>query len=1160
MKARLEIRLLGVPSFSFDGAPWAFSAPPRCMSMLALVALAKAPRSRASIAAALWPDELESEARTNFRRHLHRLQRALPAIDGVEWLSGSSATIAWNDAAPAWIDARAFEAALDDPARRNDALEWYRGDLLEGSYEEAILADRERLRARFLDACAQAASEARRRLQFADAARLADRMLALDEWREDAVRLGMAIRYESGDRSSALAQFERFASSLEREMGVEPMAETLALRDAILVNAPLPGGTNLAPFEENELVVPGASMPFVGRRDELATLESAWRHAAGGRGTALFLSGPAGIGKSRMLSEFARSVGEQGARVLFGETSNPQSYPYEPVVDALRRGLAYVLESPLESPWFEALTDVMPELQAAFPDRPPLEPLADAERARTRLLEAMARSFERLARGKPLLLVFEDVHWAQAATLEALEAIARRIRSLPTLLVASFRSGELAPEAPLYALARELASQRYATSLVLEPLSAGDVGAFVERALEGRTPAPDVAAAIAAASGGNPLFAGQLVRNYEETGELPDADRPDASVAHTVLRRAQALDDTVQTLAYTASAIGRSFTIDVLADVLGWSESEVFDGVKVLVERGLVRGTGSSAFSYAFTHALVETAIYEAIPPVQRAVRHRRIASVLARVAGVGQGEGLATIARHWKLGGEPARAARAYAAAAAAAMAVYAREEAIALARSALALAPSPRERFDTAALVADAQRGFGDPEQWKQDVEALESAAEKLGDEDRFRALEERERYERQVHNVAQQRATIDEMLRLAADRVPQKRAVARYADASFEMTEGRFTAALERLNDALALALTDRDATTAAMAREALAQVFVRLGRAGEARAVVEAMRADPEITGSPALRRRLLNAELYVAHGLEDQEAALRPAAELLAVAQEIGDLYAEGLAHAYLALGERFRAPASVVRDHFLRSAEIFERVGAAHSRASSQSNLAGYERSLGLAEEALVLADAAIAQARASNGTQALADRLLERALACSALGDARAAYEAAAEADALAEAMGDRRLLPSTKMAVASAQLARSPKRARAALDAMAAAVDLARAGASVAVTIDHLCTYANALLEHGRGDEAQALATELKALADAHPGKAWYPAGVHWTLGRLAIARGDRPAAARHRELGRHALKRQIERIGDPTAAAAYGALPWHRELVDDFGTPPV
>src|SRR5215469_4735764 len=123
---RLVIRLLGEPTIHFDGKPVRLPAPPRAVSLLALLGMRAEPISRGVLSATLWPDDLESAARANLRRHVYQIQKALPKIGDVEWILADTVNVAWNGAAPAWIDVRAFFDALEDPARRHDAIEIYR--------------------------------------------------------------------------------------------------------------------------------------------------------------------------------------------------------------------------------------------------------------------------------------------------------------------------------------------------------------------------------------------------------------------------------------------------------------------------------------------------------------------------------------------------------------------------------------------------------------------------------------------------------------------------------------------------------------------------------------------------------------------------------------------------------------------------------------------------------------------------------------------------------------------------------------------------------------------------------------------------------------------------------------------------------------------------
>ena len=303
--------MFGPPRFVFDGAPWRFAGTPRCVPLLAYLAFARAPVPRALAAAAIWPDELDTDARANLRRHLHQLRTVLPPTP-VPWILGDGRNVGLNPDASLHVDVVEFESAIASPATRAHAVTLYDGDVLAGYDDEWIVIERERLRARYADALIELAAERRRERDFAAAGAYAERLLGHDDLREDAARELMAVRYESGDRGAALATYERFAARLRELLGVDPMPDTVALAAAIRANVMLPSEET---FETTD-VVRHWEPAFAGRDGELATLRRAWARAARGNGTTVFVGGEAGIGKSRLVAELSAIVRAQGGRVV----------------------------------------------------------------------------------------------------------------------------------------------------------------------------------------------------------------------------------------------------------------------------------------------------------------------------------------------------------------------------------------------------------------------------------------------------------------------------------------------------------------------------------------------------------------------------------------------------------------------------------------------------------------------------------------------------------------------------------------------------------------------------------------------------------------------------------------------------------------------------
>ncbi|MBV8489715.1 MAG: AAA family ATPase [Candidatus Eremiobacteraeota bacterium] len=950
---RLVVRFFGSPEITLDGRPVALPRQ-RCIAILALLALAKKPITRASLASIVWPDELATSARANLRRHVHQLLQTLPPVDGIEWLLTGEQTMGWNPDAPVSIDVRQFEEALSDQTRYAEAVEWYRGDLLENTYEEFVLTERERLRSLFLNACFSAAMTARRERRFPEAIALADRILNSESWREDALRLGMVLRYESGNRSSALNLFEHFAKRLNDELGVPPTPETLAVRDAVLSNAPI----TLAGFEEAETLdamrVDKAVLPFTGRRDEVSALDAAWSHAARRRGGTVFVGGEPGIGKSRLVAEFAARVAAQGGRALAGETTDPEAYPYEAIVDALRHGLRAILETPPAEPWLSALAEVLPECVVAAPGAQALEPL-EGDASRARLFESFVRTIERLAKSRPVLLVLEDLHWARRATLDALEAVARRLATTPVLIAITYRSNEVPPGHPLAELRRRLQGQKLATIVDLRPLESSDVEHIVQTCGEAGDAA--LTASVQSRSGGSPLFIGLLLREFAQTGHIAGDAAPGIGAA--VVARIFSLDTRSQTLARAASVVGRSFTTDLLAAVLGWNEGEVFEGLRPLVEFGFVRASESSAFSYTFTHGLIESSIYSAVPVQERVSRHRRIATVLDRMKS-NERQALSSIARHWKLGGESARAALVFAEAARAARDVYAYYEAIALARAAEELETDERRRFEMLVLVADAGKYGGDRKQWERDVAALQAAAGALGDaRARFVAMQAQVAFYSRSFQRDLQREAIESMLELARDLSPGERAEALHESGSLNFQEGRLVDCARELGEAIALGGRSDEATFFTYMWRV--QALLRLGRRDEASEHVRVMRERCETTTlSVAARLNYLTAERHLAEDDGDAAGVLKVGQAMLPLAVSVGDMNVETWAHDALAYGALRLGSRREVNEHLDRGIELFERLNSRPALLRWKCVRSYCDMQFGLVDEALERIDGII--------------------------------------------------------------------------------------------------------------------------------------------------------------------------------------------------------
>jgi predicted ATPase len=806
-----------------------------------------------------------------------------------------------------------------------------------------------------------------------------------------------------------------------------------------------------------------------------------------------------------------------------------------------------VLDAPPGEPWLGVLAEILPELRAAFPDVPVPRQL-DAAESHSRLLEAIARTIERLARVRPLLMVLEDVHWAQPATLHALEAIGARIGGVPAVLVATYRSGELAAGNELTALRRRLQLQRLATAMELHSLRDRDVAELVQKTAGVADDDGHVSASVFACSEGNPLFAALLLRTYAENGALPAPGVAPPGIADIVLARTNGLDAAARTMLETAAVAGRSFSSGVLADALGWKESDVLDALGTLLDRGLVRTAGSSAFSYAFTHALIEASMYSSVEAKERIARHRRMATVLSTSAD-DERQALPSIARHWKLAGDGARAAQTYLAAARAALEVYARDEAIDLASEALALEDDPARRFDVLRVIVDSEEHHAPVERWNDDLTLLAAAAEGLGDEARFAALEARARYCAQTGERERERALIAQMLALAERMRSSDRIVdALGALGNVYVGLGDFRAAVEEFERALALAAALGDRRRTSYARQRLILTLMRIGDVATASQQLEIARAERTGDEPIAERMDMLWAESSVGTAKEDPAILERVGNELMELARKIGDRETEAKAHWLLGWAALVAGDAAGVRREYGSAATLFEQLEQPQSLAATYINLGVHYFEIGLVAQAIDCYERAAACAEQTRARNLVAFATTNIGDAELARGNVAKAREMGARGLEIASPTADQRCIAGALSVLGGIECACGD--ADAGIGHLRAAVEIRRGLLNTDSLMEDLCRLADALCNLGDARAASEAAAELETLlAAANPRRT--PPRFYATLAKIARLCGNPGRAQEFQMRARSIFDAQLAALPDEESRAAFAALPHHREL---------
>ena len=367
---------------------------------------------------------------------------------------------------------------------------------------------------------------------------------------------------------------------------------------------------------------PSAYLPqpplLVGRERELATLRDAFASAMAGRGALVLIGGEAGIGKTALAEALLAEATAHGALALVGRCYD-------------------LSETPPYGPWAEALA-------RAPRDAAPAAPLdlgwSAGVGSQATLFSAVRDHLGGLAARRPLVLLLDDLHWADRGSLDLLRFLGRQLADLPIVVLAIYRSNELTRGHPLYALLPLLVREARARRLDLAPLDEAGLSAVVARYALPEADGARLVAYLRGRAEGNPFFAVELLRTLEETGSLRrggggwalgDMDTVGVPplLRQVLDARVDRLGEAARALLMVAAVIGQAVPLDLWQTVTGADE----DALLVVTERatgaGLLAETPGGA-GVRFAHALVREALYDAAPALRRRRLHRRAGEVLA--------------------------------------------------------------------------------------------------------------------------------------------------------------------------------------------------------------------------------------------------------------------------------------------------------------------------------------------------------------------------------------------------------------------------------------------------------------------------------------------------------------------------------------------------
>ncbi len=404
----------------------------------------------------------------------------------------------------------------------------------------------------------------------------------------------------------------------------------------------------------------------VGRETEIQTLTDAAKRVATGEGReVLLVSGEAGLGKTTLVAEAARAAFDSGARVLFAHCEEDLATPYQLFAEALRHYVTHASEDQLRShveEYGSELSRLVPALASRIPDLPPSK-ATDSDSERFLLFAAVVGLLATVSTHQPVILVLDDLQWADKGSLLLLRHLAASDVAMRLLVVGTYRDSELSNA---HALVETLAALRRldgASRIDLVGLDDTGVIALMEAAAGHRLDddAVGLAHAIYRETDGNPFFVSEVLRNLTETGAIRqnaegrwvaegsiDAIALPDSVREVIGARVLRLGKAAGRVLSVASVIGRDFDLDLLARATTTTEDDLLDILDTAAAVALVRELADTPGHYNFTHALIQHTLYEDLGPTRRARAHRQVAEALEDLCGDRPGNRVGELARHW--------------------------------------------------------------------------------------------------------------------------------------------------------------------------------------------------------------------------------------------------------------------------------------------------------------------------------------------------------------------------------------------------------------------------------------------------------------------------------------------------------------------------------
>ncbi len=681
----------------------------------------------------LWPDVPPQIAAVNLRKRISELRQALePNLSRgsqSQYILTRPFGYCFNPQAPfytsdtqeftrAWESGRKLErdGQLGLAVREyQTAAELFQGDYLaEDRYEAWAFEISREWQERYLNVLEHLSDCQARMGHFQKAIHWVRQGLAKQPWRESFYEQWMLYAYLSGERAQALKAYEECARTLQEQLGSLPSSSVQELHEQILKGQVKGVDQYRRPkHRRRRVLVSLGRLPFVGREAEVQRLVESWEAVCAGQGRAIFISGEAGVGKTRLIQElisYARQ--RRPVRVLRGRGDELQKLSgFHPLIEAVEDELLLLEPAELKllsTACLAEVAELVPGLRVRL-HALDVSVETPSEPGHTRRLDGLTQFFAGLAsEDHPLTLWLDDLHWMDPSTLDFVEYLLPRLADKFMLLLGSYRSEELTGNPRLTALIREGTRDSTLAILHLNCLLPSAFEALVAK-LAPTLPKHDLLGRhLHRRTGGNPFFLTSALQSFFEAGVIrqkgsgwwTDVEDVTAnyrelfispSVQELVLKRVGRLSETERELLTWASVLGQSFDAELLGTVV---EGEHTDLIESLTWAHLItKKISGPRPAYEFSHDLIREVVYEHMEADRRRRLHHHVAQVLESRAG-NQASQAAVIAQHFEHANELEKALDYILKAHNYAMDNYRHHESMALAERALALLEKLRQR----------------------------------------------------------------------------------------------------------------------------------------------------------------------------------------------------------------------------------------------------------------------------------------------------------------------------------------------------------------------------------------------------------------------------------------------------------------------------------